>query len=296
VGLLDHDDLLTPDALYEMAQGITGGGDMLYSDEDKCNGDATAYYEPNYKEKFNLDLILSNNYICHFLVMKTSLIKELGFRQEYDGAQDYDLILRSVEKLLAEKGTIIHIPKVLYHWRCHEASTAQNPQSKQYAYESGLRALQHFADRQGWQAKAEHLTHLGFYKLTYMSDIFAVRADVGAVGGPVMYKHKIIGGRMSDSGEVYYQGLQSSYSGYLHRAVLTQNCDAVDIRCIRVRKECIPLFEKTTGVTYKENPDTGMFDYRLLPSKTDYCKVSLEFGQNIRKAGYRIMYLPDAGK
>jgi hypothetical protein len=63
-----------------------------------------------------------------------------------------------------------------------------------------------------------------------------------------------------------------------------------------VRKECIPLFEKTTGVTYKENPDTGMFDYRLLPSKTDYCKVSLEFGQNIRKAGYRIMYLPDAGK
>lgn len=296
VGLLDHDDLLTPDALYEMAMGIASGADMVYSDEDKCNGDATRFYEPHRKEKFNLDLILSNNYICHFLVMKTALIKELGFRKEYDGAQDYDLILRGVEKILSENGTICHVPKVLYHWRCHEASTAQNPRSKQYAYEAGLRALQDFADRQGWKAKAEHLEHLGFYKLTYIGDIFTEREDIGAVGGPVIRNNRIVGGRMTEEGEIVYEGLHASYSGYLHRAVLTQNCDAVDIRCIRVRTECIPLFEKITGVTYKKDSDLGFFDWKQLPEETDYCRVSLTLCEALRKEGYRILYLPSLKK
>ena len=123
IGLLDHDDVLTPDALYEMADAITKANDrgvrvaFAYSDEDKCNGDETKYYDPNHKEDFNYDLILSNNYICHFLVMDADLMKKLAFRPECDGAQDYDLVLRAVSEVLAEDGRsgeerILHIPRV----------------------------------------------------------------------------------------------------------------------------------------------------------------------------------------
>lgn len=144
--------ILTPDALYEMADAVTKAYDrgvkvtFAYSDEDKCDGEETRYYDPNHKENFNYDLILSNNYICHFLVMDAELMKRLQFRPECDGAQDYDLVLRAVAEVLAADGqagekSILHIPKVLYHWRCHEASTAANPHSKKYAYEAGLRAL-----------------------------------------------------------------------------------------------------------------------------------------------------------
>ena len=93
------------------------------------------YYDPNHKEDFNYDLILSNNYICHFLVMDADLMKKLAFRPECDGAQDYDLVLRAVSEVLAADGRsgeerILHIPRVLYHWRCHEASTAANPTAR----------------------------------------------------------------------------------------------------------------------------------------------------------------------
>ena len=147
VGLLDHDDLLTPDALYEMAleiqnakrQGLEPA--FVYSDEDKCDTKAKIFYEPHVKSEFNWDLLLSNNYICHFLVMKTGLIQKLGFRKEFDGAQDFDLVLRAcLEK--EPEDVILHVEKVLYHWRCHDLSTAANPQSKLYAYEAGKRAVE----------------------------------------------------------------------------------------------------------------------------------------------------------
>ena len=196
VGLLDHDDVLAENALYEMAAAIEEGRKrgcmpkMLYSDEDKCNGDRTEYYEPNFKEDFNLDLLLSNNYICHFLVMDRKLIQKLKFRQEYDGSQDYDLVLRAVAELgLAAKTeaekSIVHIPRLLYHWRCHAGSTAENPRSKLYAYEAGRRAIQDFADRVGWRAKAADTAHVGFYSLQYEGSLFESRPDVGAVGGSV---------------------------------------------------------------------------------------------------------------
>lgn len=299
IGLLDHDDVLTEDALYKIATVIErrkqAGTEvkMLYSDEDKCDSGRTAYYEPNRKEKFNLDLLLSNNYICHFLVMESKLIKELGFRPEYDGAQDYDLVLRAAERLMERTEQIVHIPKVLYHWRCHSASTAENPQSKQYAYEAGRRALQDFADRQGWNARAKHLKHLGFYKLEYITSVFENRRDVGAVGGRVLRKGKVIGGRMSEDGAFLYEGLPKAYSGYLHRAVLSQDADAVDIRCIQIRTECIPIFEKITGVSYQQMPGTNLFDASVLPKDTDYRQLSAAFGKALRKAGYRILYDPD---
>ena len=300
VGLLDHDDVLTPDALFEMAARIEEGKKagikvkMLYSDEDKCNGERTNYYEPNYKENFNLDMLLSNNYICHFLVLESGLIKELGFRREYDGAQDFDLVLRAAESIL-ETGTeqqIVHIPKVLYHWRCHEASTAQNPQSKAYAYDAGKKAVQAYADRQRWKAQAAELPHLGFYTLKYQDGVLASRKDVGAVGGKLLKKGKIAGGRYLADGTLLYEGLPACYSGYLHRAVLQQDAEAVDIRLIEVRGECRELFEQVTGVPYKTLPGQEVFDASALPEDMDYREVSIAFGKALKEAGYRVLWLP----
>lgn len=295
VGLLDHDDVLTPDALYEMAYAIDRAKEqgttlqMIYSDEDKCNGDMTLFYEPNCKEDFNQDLLYSNNYICHFLVMKKELIQSLGFRSAFDGAQDYDLVLRASASV--DLAHIAHIPKVLYHWRCHTGSTAENPQSKQYAYDAGLRALQDLADRLGFGAEAVHLKHLGFYKLEYEKGALESRADLGAVGGRVLGRGVTIGGRMSSQGKVYYEGLPRNFSGSLHRAVLTQSAEAVDIRCIQVRKECRALFEEVVGVPYQEKE--GIFDASLLPAGTDCREVSLKFCKALKEAGYSILYDPE---
>ncbi len=315
IGLLDHDDVLTDDALYEMAVAITkrkqAGIDvkMLYSDEDKCNSDRTEYYEPNLKEKFNLDLLLSNNYICHFLVMESTLMRELRFRPEYDGAQDYDLVLRAAERFMEQEEQLVHIPKVLYHWRCHSASTAENPQSKQYAYDAGLRALQDFADRMGWRARAVSLRHLGFYTLQYEGGVLQNRKDIGAVGGRLIgesanmsrnsmqlsygsRKNRTIGGRMSKTGELYYEGLPMQYSGYLHRAALTQDAEVIDIRCIQVKAKLQDLFQEVTGVPYQTIPNTDLFDASILPKGTDYVALSIQLSNAIRERGYRLLYLP----
>jgi len=299
IGLLDHDDVLTEDALYEMAVAIEKGKkegievEMLYSDEDKCNGERTKYYEPNKKEKFNRDLLLSNNYICHFLVLKAEALKKNGLWKEYDGAQDYDLVLRMAEILWESEEKILHIPKVLYHWRCHEDSTAANPESKRYAYEAGLRALQDFADRMNWDAQAVHLKHLGFYRLQY-KDLFSTRNDIGAVGGNVFGKHrKVISGRMNLHGDAVYRDLSKGFSGYLHRAVLTQEAEALDIRCLRIRKELHALFKQIVGVEYQTMSEEGTFDVSVLPTDTDYVELSLKLSRAIREQGYRLVYLPE---
>lgn len=292
IALLDHDDVLTPDALYEMALHMEKGGSIFYSDEDKCNGDRTEYYEPNRKEGFNLDLFLSNNYICHFLIMKSELMKDLKLRKEFDGAQDYDLLLRGVEKFLHCEEEIVHVSKVLYHWRCHSSSTASNPQSKEYAYEAGRRAVKDFVDRRAWGVEVRHMKHLGFYEISYPAGPLHHRSDLGAVGGRILSSGKIFSGRLDEMGKVFYRGLDSHYSGEMHRAILTQDAAAVDIRCVRMRTECIPLFEEVVGVPYRELPGTAIFDASVLPKDTDFQEVSVRLGQAVRDAGYRILYQP----
>lgn len=295
-GLLDHDDMLTTDALYEMASRIEedkkAGRELLllYSDEDKCNMDGDRFYEPHKKEDFNLDLLLSNNYICHFMVMETELLKKLKLRRDYEGAQDYDLVLRAVARILPREDAIGHIPRVLYHWRCHMGSTAENPQSKEYAYLAGREALQDFADQQGWKAKAVSLKHVGFYSLQYEPDILSNRPDVGAIGGRILNKGKITGGIYKADGSISYYGLHKNFSGYMHRAALLQDADAVDIRLIHVREECRQLFAQITGVEYMEGKNC--FDCRMLPPGTDYGKMSLELGKAFRQAGYRMVWDP----
>lgn len=304
VGLLDHDDLLAENALYEMASRIEQERQkgielqILYSDEDKCNGDGTEYYDPNFKEKFNLDLLLSNNYVCHFMIMKRELIRGLRLRRDYDGAQDYDLVLRGAYEVLTrgQEKEIAHIPLVLYHWRCHTGSTAGNPQSKLYAYEAGRRAVQAFADRRGWKAEAVDTEHLGFYRLEYKGDIFAMRPELAALGGPVVQDKKIAGGRMSLEGKVFYEGLPHFYSGYLHRAVLQQEAEALDIRNIEVREELRELFEQVTGVPYVTVPGTGLFDPAAIPKEADHRLLSVRLGEAFGQRGYKLLYLPERKK
>ena len=309
IGLLDHDDVLTPNALYEMADAITKANDrgvsvaFAYSDEDKCDGEETRYYDPNHKEDFNYDLILSNNYICHFLVMDADLMKRLQFRPECDGAQDYDLVLRAVAEVLATDGVageerILHIPKVLYHWRCHEASTAANPHSKKYAYEAGLRALQDHAAERGIPAEAVETRHVGFYRLQY-KDILRDRTDVAAVGGRVLSgkRHgRIAGGRMTADGKVFYEGLPEGFGGYLHRAELSQDAEALDLRCLRIQPAYRELFEKIVGVPYTETircpGQQPVFDKTILPAEADIRQLSLQLSEALRKQG-RLLYLPE---
>lgn len=166
IALLDHDDLLEEHALFEVVKWLQEhpDTDMLYTDEDKVTFDSGTFFQPHFKPDFNQDLLRSNNYICHLLVVKKELAEAVGdYREEYDGAQDYDFILRCSE--LA--GEIGHIPKVLYHWRCHTASTAANPESKSYAYEAGRRAVEAHLQRQKISAKVEAMDNPGFYRVSY---------------------------------------------------------------------------------------------------------------------------------
>ena len=160
--LCDHDDTLESDALYEIVKAINDtGADVLYTDEDKVSMDGQHYFDPNFKPDFNLFRLRENNYICHIFVVKKSLTDETGLlRSEFDGAQDFDFILRCCEK--AQK--ITHIPKVLYHWRCHMDSTAADPSSKAYAYEAGRKAVREHYQRLGIDAKVEMTERPGWYR------------------------------------------------------------------------------------------------------------------------------------
>ncbi|MCL2718008.1 MAG: glycosyltransferase [Lachnospiraceae bacterium] len=296
VGLLDHDDLLTPDALYEMASAIeiansnkiTPG--FLYSDEDKLSSDGRIYYDCHRKTKLNLDLILSNNYICHFLVMRREMIQTLGFRPDYDGAQDYDLILRAIET----KAIVLHVDKVLYHWRSHADSTAENPQSKQYAYDAGKRAVEDFIRNRGYNGIVHHTKHLGFYQVEYLPDVFGMRPEVGIIGGKLLNKrNKITGGIYLADGTPLYNGLHKEYSGYMHRATLWQEADAIDIRAMKISPLAVAIFETAAGFPYIENLDTGRFDWRNgVTEDADFKEISLAFCKKVKKAGFTIVWDP----
>ena len=165
IGLLDHDDLLAPSALYEMVKRICDtGADMLYSDEDKVSADLKQHMEPHFKLDFNRELLLGNNYICHFLVVSRGVLEAAGgLDGNYNGAQDFDFALRCSET--AKR--IEHIPKILYHWRMHSGSTAGNTDSKPYAYEAGKRAVEAALARNGQRGTVAMTQELGFYRTVY---------------------------------------------------------------------------------------------------------------------------------
>lgn len=287
-GLLDHDDILTQDALFEMAFAIEEAENkgispaFLYSDEDKCDGEGKQYFDLHQKKDFNLDLMLTNNYICHFLVIDTKLLKQTGFRREYDGAQDFDLVLRLTQSCMGpfqirldttkseyqsgiksiskiENGLgwipehkICHIPKVLYHWRCHTGSTADNPESKMYAYEAGRKALEDFYAQNHVTCSVNHSMHLGFYRTDYAGALLEQREDIAAIGGLIINKGKIVAGAYQKDGTTLYENLPQYYASPFNRAHLMQDVDAVDIRFLKLSPKWITLYEEIVGIPYEQ--------------------------------------------
>lgn len=280
IGLLDHDDILTRDCLYHVARAaVRYSPAFIYSDEDKVDEDLYRYFEPNRKKKLNMDLLLTNNYICHFLVLRQDVIRKLKLRPEFDGSQDYDLILRASDFAIENREQVVHIPKILYHWRVSDESTAMNTDAKGYAYENGRKAIEDFCKKKGWEVVVNTTPHLGFYHLYYYPDIFANRPEVGAVAGPIYTLGRISGGAMQGDGTVFYKNLPYGYTGYLHRASLQQEVPAGDVRNMKVRPELQELYDTMVGDISKLGREEAV-------------NKSLLFCDKLRDEGYIIVYDP----
>ncbi len=166
IGFLDHDDLLSKDALFEIVKVINENNkvDFIYSDEDKIDENYERF-EPYFKPDFSPETLECNNYITHFVVVKKELIENVGLLDSrFNGAQDFDFVLRATEKAK----NIVHIPKILYHWRVHKSSTANVADSKPYAYEAGVRVVEEHLKRVGKKGNVEFGQEVpGIYKIEY---------------------------------------------------------------------------------------------------------------------------------
>ena len=167
ITVYDHDDTLELDCFFEIVKALQEYRyDVLYTDEDKFDDSTKMYNDPNLKPDFSEDLLRSHNYITHLFIVNKKIVDEVGYyNSEFDGSQDYDYIFRCVEKANA----VYHIPRVLYHWRMHPESTAQNPESKMYCYDAGKRAIEAHYKRVGLEASVELMPKplYGFYHTTY---------------------------------------------------------------------------------------------------------------------------------
>jgi GT2 family glycosyltransferase len=167
IALLDHDDLLRPHALAEVAIEIARhpAAAIIYSDEDKIDEQGRRY-EPYFKPDFSRELFRSQNYLNHLTVHRAANVRAVGgWRSGFEGSQDYDLNLRIFERI--DPANSRHIPKLLYHWRAVAGSTAASGSEKSYAYTAGLRALQEHVARQALPATAEELPNTPFYRLRF---------------------------------------------------------------------------------------------------------------------------------
>lgn len=168
IGFIDHDDVLAPFAIFEVVKAINENRDveLIYSDEDKFTKGMFSRRSPFFKPDFSPHYLYGLNYICHFVVVKKSLLDELGgLRGEYNGSQDYDFVLRATHK--AKK--VIHIPQILYHWRVHKGSVSYAPSVKSYSMSAGKKALQSFFQEELHkdQVKVESISPGGRYDVSY---------------------------------------------------------------------------------------------------------------------------------
>ena len=287
IALLDHDDVLDNSALFAIMDAIEKKEQsgikrelieramLIYSDEDKISEDGSRYFDPNIKPDFDPVLLCTNNYICHLCVVDTALAKSVGgFRAQYDGAQDHDFILRCTENIRNDE--IVHVPEVLYHWRSSSGSTAENPESKLYAYEAGKRAVEDHLKRRGIKAKVVHSPHLGFFDIEYEKDGYDAASlgggefemilsddlepasndyltdmiscmslsHVGAVTGKIIGKDRKVesaGFDIDKTGKAVprFAGLNSRFSGTMHRACLDQIVDDASPDCVLIRKDAV---------------------------------------------------------
>ena len=177
----------------------------VYTDEDKLDPERNRHFQPHFKPDFNPEYLRSNNYICHFFLVKREIALEAGgFREEFDGAQDHDFILRCTENARR----VVHVPKILYSWRCHAASTAANPESKLYAYEAGKRAVAAHLERTGRSGQVLDTENYGFFRVRYPGSsellIKSFENFDGQTGINVVYYDKACNNSVTISGEEDY--------------------------------------------------------------------------------------------
>ncbi len=272
---VDVGDFLTKDALYENFLSILKtDAEILYSDEDRCDSACKRFTSPYFKPDFNIDYLFARNYMRRLLVIRRELFIALRYRDAYDGALDYDLVLR------APKSGICHISKILYH--VSEASSIASEASKERGAEvaAGRAALEDYLRAREIRATVSYLKRREIYRIGYQPDIFTCRRDVGIVGGKILSRrHKIIGGMLDSAGKVMFEGLDEAEGGDHNRACSVQNAFAVDVRCMRIRPELERIYERIFGVSHREHVFRGDEDIADLKRKSILlCRTAKELG------------------
>lgn len=167
VAFLDCDDVIRKNALYEVVKALNENRDLdfIYSDEDKIGDNGKHRHTPHFKPDWSPDTLMSHMYTCHFGVYRKSIADEIGgLRVGYEGAQDYDFILRFTEKT----DRIAHIPKILYHWRERKESTAVSPEAKPYILEAAKKCKDDAIARRGLNAQTEYIKEIYQYRIKYL--------------------------------------------------------------------------------------------------------------------------------
>ena len=284
VAFLDQDDILEPNALYELVSALTPETDLAYTDEDKVSHDLEHYERPFRKPDYNETLLFTTNYICHFLLLRRSLVEKLGgLRQDYDGAQDYDLILRAVDLIRKEHGAvaprIAHVAKVLYHWRMDDSSASGDAFAKEYAFKAGRAALEDAVKRrpeyENLDVRVHALKNPGYYRLKIgrgdypmdeiMDYVFLKSENMEITGGSIqdLIERALLTGadvvipRQLKAGRYLYQGIARAgkghtvslkgkpawYHGPYQMAMVDMEVDVAPCDGILIRKEYVPALK-----------------------------------------------------
>lgn len=312
IALLDHDDVLSPDALYEVRLAIDKGADYIYSDEASFSKSVNNPDIIHFKDEFSIFNLRGNNYICHLSVFKKSLFDKVGgFRRGFDGSQDHDLILRLCE--IAEN--IYHIPRVLYYWRVHRNSVASDIEAKPYCLTTGVMAVESHLNRMKISGTVEiAVPNASVYRVKYkclvkpaiINNIENIKGvtneyiivakpdlkfhaeavneicqilqleNVGMVGGMVIKNGKIQYATLSEKGgRMYseYAGTPEISDGYMKRLKYAQRADYIPCQFFGIRKSVLE------NMMYFE--DNLWEDDKVI----DMCK-------RMRKHGYEIVFDP----
>lgn len=275
VAVLEYGDLLTADALYEIACAVMEtGAEIIYTDEDHCDMAGKRFFEPVFKPDFNKDYLFANNYTRHLLTIRRELFLAMRLRSRFDGAHDYDMILR------APKSGIYHVPRVLYH-----ARGIRQPALRLRTGEACRAALEDYFRERGIRARVTPGRKEGFLKVEYLPDIFTARKEVGVVGGKVLdRRHRVIGGMMDEDGNVFFEGLDELEEGPGCAAMTMQDAHAVDVRCMKIRRELYSVYKEIFGYPYESH---------ILNRQTGLKEKSIDFCDRVRSLGYLIVWDPE---